>query len=58
MLTGRQREILEAAVESSYYEEPRGATHGEIAREVGVSAGTVGEPLREVEEKVLSSLIR
>ncbi|PSQ41257.1 hypothetical protein BRD14_06865 [Halobacteriales archaeon SW_5_68_122] len=58
VLTERQREILEAAVESGYYEEPRGATHEEIAREVGVSAGTVGEHLRKVEEKVLSSLVR
>ena len=58
MLTGRQREILEAAVESGYYEEPRGATHEEIAREVGVSAGTVGEHLRRVEEKVLLSPVR
>ena len=58
VLTERQREILEAAVESGYYEEPRGATHEEIARKVGVSAGTVGEHLRKVEEKVLSSLVR
>jgi len=58
VLTARQQEILEAAVELGYYEEPRGATHEEIARAVGVSAGTVGEHLRKVEGKVLASLVR
>ena len=58
VLTERQQEILEAAVELGYYEEPRKATHEEIAREVGVSAGTAGEHLRKVEGKVLSSLVQ
>lgn len=58
VLTARQQELLEAAVEMGYYEVPRKATHEDIAREVGVSAGTVGEHLRKVEGKVLSSLVR
>jgi predicted DNA binding protein len=58
VLTERQQEILEAAVESGYYREPREATHEDVARSVGVSAGTVGEHLRKVEGKVLSSLVR
>jgi hypothetical protein len=57
-LTPRQQEILEAAVEMGYYEVPRETTHEEIAEVVGVSAGTVGEHLRKVEGKVLSSLVR
>jgi DNA-binding NarL/FixJ family response regulator len=56
-LTPRQQEILEAAVEMGYYQVPRGATHEEIAETVGVSAGTVGEHLRKVEGKVLSTLV-
>ncbi|WP_255197160.1 helix-turn-helix domain-containing protein [Halorarius litoreus] len=56
-LTDRQREILEAAVELGYYEVPRRATHDEIARVVGLSAGTVGEHLRKVEGKVLSTVV-
>jgi predicted DNA binding protein len=56
-LTERQREVLEAAVEKGYYEVPRRATHEDIAREVGLSAGTVGEHLRKVEGRVLSSLV-
>jgi predicted DNA binding protein len=57
VLTERQQEILEAAVEMGYYEVPRNATHEDIASEVGVSAGTVGEHLRKVEGKVLSTLV-
>lgn len=56
-LTARQREVLEAAVEQGYYEVPRGATHKDIAEEVGLSAGTIGEHLRKVERRVLSSLV-
>ena len=58
VLTERQQEILAAAVEAGYYREPREATHEDVARAVGVSAGTVGEHLRKVEGKVLSSLVR
>lgn len=57
-LTPRQQEILEAAVEMGYYEVPRETTHEAIAETVGVSAGTVGEHLRKVEGKVLSTLVR
>ncbi|PSP98082.1 hypothetical protein BRC89_08970 [Halobacteriales archaeon QS_4_70_19] len=56
-LTDRQREVLETAVEEGYYEVPRRATHEDIAEEVGLSAGTVGEHLRKVEGRVLSSLV-
>ena len=58
VLTERQQEILAAAVEAGYYREPREATHEDVGRAVGVSAGTVGEHLRKVEGKVLSSLVR
>lgn len=58
VLTERQQEILEAAVEMGYYEEPRRATHEDVAAAVGVSAGTVGEHLRKVEGKVLASLVQ
>lgn len=56
-LTDRQQEILEAAVERGYYEEPRSTTHEEIADAVGLTAGTVGEHLRKAEEKILSSVV-
>lgn len=55
-LTGRQREVLEAAVDLGYYREPRAATHDEIAAATGLSETTVGEHLRKVESAVFSSL--
>lgn len=58
VLTPRQQEVLESAVEMGYYEVPRRVTHGDIAQEIGVSAGTVGEHLRKVEGKVLSTLVQ
>ena len=58
VLTERQREVLETAVEMGYYEVPRGATHEDIAREVDLAAGTVGEHLRKVEGKVLSTVVK
>lgn len=57
-LTGRQQEILEAAVNKGYYSIPRKASHEDIAGEVGCSASTVGEHLRKVEASILPSLVR
>ncbi|WP_158059412.1 helix-turn-helix domain-containing protein [Halorussus halophilus] len=57
-LTARQREILDAAVESGYYENPREATHEEIAGAVGVAPSTVGEHLRKIESSVFGELVR
>lgn len=55
-LTGRQREVLEAAVDLGYYQEPREATHEEIATATGLAETTVGEHLRKIEASVFSSL--
>jgi predicted DNA binding protein len=55
-LTERQREVLEAAVDLGYYQEPREATHDEIAAATGLSETTVGEHLRKIEATVFSSL--
>lgn len=53
-LTARQREILATAVEMGYYQNPRGATQADLADEVSLSPGTVGDHLREVEAHVFS----
>ena len=53
-LTERQREVLEAALERGYYENPRRATQEEIAAVVGASPSTVGEHLRKIEARVFS----
>lgn len=55
-LTERQREVLQAAITLGYYQEPRKATHDEIAAVAGLSETTVGEHLRKVEATVFSSL--
>lgn len=57
-LTARQREILAAAVELGYYDNPRRATQEEVAETVGASASTVGEHLRKVEASVFAELVR
>ncbi|MFC6763833.1 helix-turn-helix domain-containing protein [Natrinema soli] len=55
-LTERQREVLEAAVDLGYYQEPREATHDEIGAAIGLAETTVGEHLRKIEATVFSSL--
>jgi predicted DNA binding protein len=56
-LTKRQRDILATAVECGYYENPRKATHADVAEVLSCSTGTVGEHLRKVEARVLSELV-
>jgi len=57
-LTDRQQEILEAAVREGYYENPREATHQDIADRLDLSPGTVGEHLRKIESRVFAEFIR
>jgi predicted DNA binding protein len=56
-LTERQREILRTAVEMGYYEEPRRTNYEELADELDLSSGTVGEHLRKIESTVLTRLV-
>lgn len=58
MLTDRQREILDTAVEVGYYEVPRRATHEDIAAALDLSTTTVGEHLRKIEARLLSEIAR
>ena len=58
LLTTRQQEVLEAAVEVGYYNAPRQSTLEEIAEVVGIAPSTAGEHLRKVEEQVFSTLVR
>ncbi|WP_290813773.1 helix-turn-helix domain-containing protein [Halovivax sp.] len=56
-LTERQREVVATAVRLGYYENPREATHEDIAAELGVEPGTVGKHLRIAESKVFSRVL-
>lgn len=56
MLTDRQRETLQAAVDAGYYRVPREATHKDIAEHLDRSDGTVGEHLRKIEAKVMAAI--
>jgi predicted DNA binding protein len=56
-LTDRQREVLETAVDLGYYENPRRATHEDVAARVDASPSTVGEHLRKIESRVFEQLV-
>jgi predicted DNA binding protein len=56
MLTDRQQETLQAALEVGYYNVPRQATHQDIADYLDRSDGTVGEHLRKIEAKVMAAI--
>lgn len=56
MLTDRQQETLQAALEVGYYQEPRQATHKDIADSLDRSRGTVGEHLRKIEAEVMAAI--
>lgn len=58
ILTKRQHEVFETAVEEGYYEIPREATHEDIADSLECAPSTVDEHLRKAESRVLSSLMR
>ncbi|WP_049996710.1 helix-turn-helix domain-containing protein [Halococcus sediminicola] len=57
LLTDRQLEVFEMAVEHGYYEIPRRATHEDIADELGCAPSTVDEHLRKAESRILTSLV-
>jgi hypothetical protein len=53
LLTGRQRELLQAAVESGYYDTPRRCSLTDLAEEVGIAKSTASETLHRAESKVV-----
>lgn len=54
-LTDRQREVLDVAVAAGYYDDPRGATHADLAEQLDVSPTTVSEHLRRIERRVFAA---
>ena len=57
LLSVRQREVLEAAVEAGYYAFPRRATIDDLADGLGISRSTASEHLRRIEARVLGALV-
>jgi DNA-binding CsgD family transcriptional regulator len=56
-LTDRQQEVLLTALRKGYYRTPREATHEEIAADLSCSASVVGQHLRRIETKLVSSVV-
>ncbi|NEU55526.1 helix-turn-helix domain-containing protein [Halorussus sp. MSC15.2] len=57
LLTDRQRELLNAAVEEGYYDTPRECSLTELAEEAGVAKSTASETLHRVEEKIVKEYV-
>jgi predicted DNA binding protein len=53
----RQLEILNLAVQSGYYEIPRGTTLDDLADEMGVTKTTASHQLRKAEKRVLEFFV-
>ncbi|WP_247004641.1 helix-turn-helix domain-containing protein [Halosolutus gelatinilyticus] len=56
-LTDRQKEVVRAAITEGYYDIPRRATQSDLAAELGLSQGTIGDHLRRIEAKIIKSVI-
>lgn len=53
LLTDRQRELLDAAIEKGYYDTPRDCSLTDLAEATGVAKSTASETLHRVEEKII-----
>ncbi|QCC49466.1 helix-turn-helix domain-containing protein [Halobellus limi] len=58
LLTARQREVLETALDVGYYELPREATHESIAEQLDIAPTTAGEHLRKIERRVFTAIVQ
>lgn len=58
MLTERQREVFETAVDMGYYDIPRQVNQSDLAETLDCAPSTVDEHLRKAESKMLSALLR
>lgn len=58
VLSDRQREAAEAALELGYYDIPRAASHEDVADAIDCAPSTAAEHLRKAESKLLRSVLR
>lgn len=54
-LTDKQRETLEIALRTGYYEQPRNADLSDLAGDIGVSKSAVSQRLRSAEAKIIKN---
>lgn len=52
-LSERQREAVDVALDLGYYEQPREATHEDVAAELGCAAATASDHLQKAEAKLV-----
>lgn len=57
LLTDRQSALVETAVESGYYDTPRGCTLTDLAEEVGVAKSTASETLHRAEGEIIKQFV-
>ena len=56
-LSQRQREAVTVALELGYYDQPRAATHADVAAELECATATASEHLRKAEAKLVRAAI-
>ena len=56
MLAGKQRIVLDKAIEMGYYSRPRGCTQRDIAEVMNLKQATVSEHLQSAEAKIIHSI--
>ncbi len=57
-LSDRQREAVRAALDLGYYDQPRGATHEDVAATLDCAPSTASEHLRKAEAELVRSAMR
>lgn len=57
LLTYRQQELLQSAIDMGYYDTPRGCTLTELAEEVGIAKSTCSGMLHRIEETIVKQFL-
>ncbi|MFB6086640.1 MAG: helix-turn-helix domain-containing protein [Halodesulfurarchaeum sp.] len=57
ILTEKQREAIELAVESGYYDQPRATTISELAEACNISQSAMSQRLHTAERKLLQRIL-
>jgi predicted DNA binding protein len=57
LLTEKQEELVQTAVEAGYYDTPRECTLTELAEKAGIAKSTCSETLHRAEEKIIKQFV-